>query len=275
MNYSVLMSVYRKDNPIWLREAIFSILNSSLKTNDFVIVKDGPVTDEIENVINEFKSEFSDIFNIIELKKNVGLGPALNKGVLACKNELIARIDADDISCKDRTLKQIKVFENNDIDICGTMAKEFKENTSNICGLAEFPKTHEDIVKYAKKRNPFCHPSIMFKKSAVLKAGNYQACHLCEDYDLWIRMIETGSKCYNIDEYLHYWRVSDDFYKRRSGFKYLKSILTFFSKQYKNGFLNIFEYLSAVFVRTIVYLMPNKLRGFIYKTCLRKKVYND
>lgn len=275
MNYSVLMSVYRKDDPIWLHEAIFSILNSSLKTNDFVIVKDGPVTKEIENVINDFQKEYKGIFNIIELKKNVGLGPALNKGVLACKNELVARIDADDISCKDRTLKQIKVFENNDIDICGTMAKEFKENISNICGLAEFPKTHEDIVKYAKKRNPFCHPSVMFKKSAVLKAGNYQSCHLCEDYDLWIRMINSGSKCYNIDEYLHYWRVSDDFYKRRSGFKYLKSILTFFNRQYKNGFLNIFEYLNAVFVRTIVYLMPNKLRGFIYKKFLRKKAYND
>ena len=275
MNYSVLMSVYKNDKPIWLYEAIFSILNNTIKPNDFVIVKDGPVTKEIDEVISRLKKENPGIFNIVALEINMGLGPALNRGILACKNNLIARIDADDISDDKRIEKQLKIFEKFDVDICGTMAKEFKDDINNVCGLATFPVEHNEIVSYAKKRNPFCHPSIMFKKDAVIKAGNYQACHLCEDYDLWIRMITSGSKCYNIDEYLHYWRVSDDFYKRRSGVKYLKSILSFLKKIYKNGFLTRKEYYNAVIIRSLVYLMPNKFRKFIYKHFLRKKAVDD
>lgn len=275
MNCSVLMSVYKNDNPMWLSEAIESILNNTVKTNDFVIVKDGPVTSEIDKIINEYKTKYPNIFNIITLNENVGLGLALNQGVLNCKNDLIVRIDADDISDKHRIEKQLAVFKNSNVDICGCMAKEFKENINEICGYATFPVEHEEIVKYAKKRNPFCHPSVMLKKDAVIKAGNYRKCHLCEDYDLWIRMIMNGSICYNLNDYLHYWRVSDDFYKRRSGIKYLKSILSFLKNLRKNNFLSAKEYYSAVVVRSTVYLMPNNFRMFIYKNFLRKKKEND
>ncbi len=110
MNYSVLMSVYKNDNPVWLHEAILSILNNTIKPNDFVIVKDGPVTKEIDEVISSFQAKNPDVFNIVALEKNMGLGPALNKGILACKNNLIARIDADDISDEKRIEKQLKIL---------------------------------------------------------------------------------------------------------------------------------------------------------------------
>lgn len=271
MNYSVLLSVYKNDNPKWLEEAIQSILNQTIKTNDFVIVKDGPVTEEINKIINKYK-QLAPI-NIVNLKENMGLGLALNKGIKACKNNLIARIDADDISKPNRIEKQLLEFKKNgNLSIVGTMAFEFKGSIKNIVSKVNFPLTNQEIKKYAKKRNPFCHPSVMLKKDSVLKAGNYRDFHLCEDYDLWIRMISLDMQCLNINEYLHYWRVGDDFYKRRSGIKYLKSILKFLKLQKDNKFLTKFEYYKAVIIRSIVYLMPNCLRKFIYKNFLRNKV---
>lgn len=271
MKYSVLMSVYKNDNYEWLEEAIISIMNQTVKTDDFVIVEDGPITSELESVIDKYKEKLP--IKVVSLEKNMGLGVALNKGVLACKNSLIARIDSDDISASDRMEKQLQVFmENDNLSICGTLAKEFTNNINNVVSLATFPLTSADIKNYARKRNPFCHPSVMFKKEDVLAVGNYRSFHLCEDYDLWVRMIMAGMECVNINEYLHYWRISDDFYKRRSGIKYLKSILRFLKLQYQNEFLSAGEYYKSVVIRSIVYLMPNFLRSFIYRTFLRKKV---
>lgn len=272
MNYSVLMSVYIKDNPLWLEEAILSIFNQTIPTNNFVIVKDGPLTKELDQILTKYQKQYPETIKIIPLEKNVGLGLALNRGITECENELIARIDSDDISKPNRIEEQLKLFvKDKELSMVGTLATEFKDDINDICGYATFPETNDAIISYAKKRNPFCHPSVMFKKQAVLQAGNYQSCHLCEDYDLWIRMIQNHNKCYNIQEYLHYWRISDDFYKRRSGMKYLKSILAFLKRQYKNKFLSRKEYYSAVIIRSIVYLIPNKLRAFIYKNFLRKK----
>lgn len=272
MNYSVLMSVYVKDNPKWLEESIESILNQTVKTNDFVIVKDGPVTKEIECVINKYVSFYPDIFNILSLEENCGLGPALNKGLLLCKNELVARMDSDDIAKSNRVEKQLEVFNSNDsIDIVGTNAIEFIDNIDNVIDYAVFPESNYEIYKYSKWRNPFCHPSIMFKKSKVIKAGNYQKCYLCEDYDMWIRMIQNNCVCYNIQNAYLYWRVGTDFYKRRSGIKYTRSILSFLRKQYKNGFLSFYEYSKACIIRSVGYMIPNSLRRFIYKRFLRKK----
>ena len=246
MKYSVLMSVYKNDNYGWLEEAIISIMNQTVKTDDFVIVEDGPITSELESVIDKYKEKLP--IKVVSLEKNMGLGVALNKGVLACKNS------------------------NDNLSICGTLAKEFTNNINNVVSLATFPLTSADIKNYARKRNPFCHPSVMFKKEDVLAVGNYRSFHLCEDYDLWVRMIMAGMECVNINEYLHYWRISDDFYKRRSGIKYLKSILRFLKLQYQNEFLSAGEYYKSVVIRSIVYLMPNFLRSFIYRTFLRKKV---
>lgn len=270
MKYSVLMAVYKNDTCQWLEEAIISILNQTVKTDDFVIVKDGPLTAELDSVIDKYKKILP--INVVSLETNMGLGIALNKGVLACKNSLIARIDSDDISACNRVEKQLKMFsENDNLSICGTMAKEFIGSVDNVTSYATFPLTDDDIKKYARKRNPFCHPSVMFKKEDVLCVGNYRNFHLCEDYDLWVRMIMAGMNCCNINEYLHYWRTSSDFYKRRSGIKYLKSILRFLKIQYKNKFLSKGEYCEAIVIRTIIYLIPNSLRGFIYKNFLRKK----
>ena len=270
MKYSVLMSVYANDNPLWLKEAIDYMLQQTILTNDFVIVKDGPLTTELEDIIKIYVDSHN-FFKVIELKENVGLGLALKTGVNNCKNEYIARMDADDLSSPDRIEKQLKILNDNpNIDIIGSQVIEFIDNPDNVINHNSFPINHQEIVKYARQRNPFSHSAIVFKKSSVLKAGNYKYAFLCEDYDLWIRMILTGANCANSSEILHYVRINNDFYKRRGGLKYIKSINNLMSEYRKKNFFTTSDYIKNIIIRSIVYLMPNQLRSFVYSKFLRK-----
>lgn len=271
--YSVLMSVYYKETANNLKKSIESVINQTVKCDEFVLIEDGPLTDELDNLIVEYQKQYPTIFKVIKLEKNVGLGLALNKGVLECKNEIIARFDSDDISINTRCEKQLNEFSlDNNLDIVGSNHIEFIDDASNKKSYSykNLPTSDEDIKKYARKRNPFSHSAVMFKKSRVLEAGNYRSYYYVEDYDLWVRMIQLGCKCKNIDEYLSYVKVSEDLYKRRGGLKYLKSLMKFKNEQLKNGFYSFGDYLKSSTAHIIVCLMPGSLRQFVYKKMLRK-----
>lgn len=271
-SYSVLMSVYFKEKKDWLIQSIESMLNQTVLTDDFVLVKDGKLTDELNETISEYCEKYPDIFHIIELEKNVGLGPALAIGVKACKNELIARMDSDDISIKERCEKQLKKFqEDPELDLIGSSIAEFIDTTNNVQAYRVLPESDEEIKKFIKRRNPFGHPSVMFKKSKLLEAGNYRSYYLCEDYDMWIRMVEKDAKCYNFKDILVFMRINEDFYKRRGGIKYLKSILKFKREQYKNGFFSKKDYIISGGTYIIICLMPNVIRETFYKKVLRRR----
>lgn len=271
-NYSVLMSVYKNDNPQFLKESIESIINQTITTNDFVIVKDGKLTSQLDYIIQEYVNIYPEVFNIVELEENVGLGKALSIGIDYCQNELVARMDADDFSIKNRIEKELEYLEKHiDVDLIGTQSFEFTNDIRSPLQYNTFPVDHESIVKYAHSRNPYSHPSVIFKKSKVLEAGNYQDAYLCEDYDLWIRMIQNGCKCANLNEYLFAVRVSEDFFKRRGGVKYVKSINNLMKRNMKNGFFTKKDYFKNIAVRSTVYLMPNNLRSFVYTKFLRKE----
>ena len=170
------MSVYYKENPEWLRQSIESMLNQTIITNDFVIIKDGKLTNELDDVISEYYEKYPDIFHIIELESNVGLGSALAIGVEECKNELIARMDSDDISIKDRCERQLKKFgEQPELDIVGSSVAEFIDDTDNIQAYRILPETDEEIKEFARRRNPFGHPSVMLRKSKVSSIGSIVA----------------------------------------------------------------------------------------------------
>lgn len=269
--YSVLMSVYYKENPVWFKESIESILNQTVKTNDFVLIEDGPLTEELENIVLEYQKKYLKLFNVVRLKENVGLGHALAVGIEKCKNELIARMDSDDISVPDRCEKELKMFnKQNELDMVGSNIIEFTDNIENALAYRKLPESDSEIKKYMRRRNPFGHPSVMFRKSKVLEAGNYRPYYLCEDYDMWIRMSKINSKFYNIQEVLVYMRIGKDFYKRRGGIKYLKSILKFKNEQYKNGFYSFKDYIITAGTSTVICLMPNFIRDIFYKKFLRK-----
>ena len=269
--YSVLMSVYFKDNPEWLIESIDCMLNQTYKCDEFVIVEDGPLTDKLQTVVNDYNKKYPNLFNIVKIEKNDGLGPALKLGVESCKNEWIARMDSDDYSPSDRIEKQFQIVDKNpDVGIVGSNAEEFCGPLDNVVAHVVLPETNEEIIKFSKRRCPYRHSGILYKKSEILKAGNYQECYLCEDYDLYARMEMNGTEGYNVQEPLLYVRVSEDFYGRRGGIKYLRSIMKFKKRLYKCGFYSFKDYVISTGSHFIVCLLPNKIREIIYKKLLRK-----
>ena len=272
-NYSILMSVYSKDHPLWLKEAIDSMLNQTLKSNEFVIVKDGPLTKELDIVINQYQNEYPNIFKIISLEKNVGLGPALAKGVLACSNSFIARMDADDVADLNRCKLELEKIIEDKLDIVGSMTIEFTDSIDKVVSIRNLPESNDEIYQFAKRRNPFCHPSVMINKESLLFAGNYREFHLCEDYDMWVRMLYKNAKCYNFQIPLTYMRINKDFYSRRGGLKYLKSILKFKYYCYKINFFSFNDFFISSLASIVVCTIPSPLRVLIYKKLLRKANY--
>lgn len=271
MNFSVLMSIYIKDNPKWFEEALDSMVNQTLKPTELLIMQDGPITDIQKVIIDKYMEKYPFI-RTIPNNTNQGLGLVLKDGINAAKYDLIARMDADDISIPTRFEKQIEYFKNHlEVDCVGSLIVEFEDNPYNSDIVRKLPETNEEIIRFAKKRNPIGHSSVMYKKEAVLKAGNYRDYYLVEDYDLWVRMIESGAKFYNFQEAITYMRINKDFYKRRGGLKYYKSIHKFKKELYKKGYLSFKEYLKTNTASLIVTMMPGFMRTFIYKKLLRKK----
>ena len=268
--FSVLLSVYYNKSPYYFRQSIDSLFNQSLQLAEVVLVKDGELTPELENVITEYTAKYLQI-RVVPLKQNQGLGKALNEGLKHCSYDLVARMDTDDIAKPNRFEKQIRVFqEHPELDVVGAWIDEFEETTSNIISTRKLPEVHDDICQFAKKRNPENHPVIMFRKQAVLAAGGYQHFPLFEDYYLWIRMLQNGAKFYKIQESLLYFRFSSAMFKRRGGLKYVTTELRFQNLLRNLEFITFSEYLYNVFIRVITRMMPNSLRAILYKKALRK-----
>lgn len=270
MNYSVLMSVYNREKSENLRESMESIYRQTVPTNDFVLVCDGPLESDLNDVIEEMKTKFQEKLNIIRLPKNVGLGNALNEGIKHCKNELIARMDSDDIAYMNRCERQLEIFKTHtDVSICSGIVEEFSDSINIIEAKRIVPETAYEIRAFAKKRNPFNHPCVMYKKSDVEDVGSYKDFYLLEDYYLWIRMLLKGYKGYNIQEPLLYMRAGAEMYKRRAGFKYVRSQEKLLRFMKNNGFINFSQYLKSVIVRTGSTMLPNRIRQFLFKKVVR------
>lgn len=269
-NYSVLMSVYVKEKPEYLKEAIDSILNQTIKTDDFVIVCDGPLNEGLNTVIADYVTTYSGLFNVYRLERNMGLAKALNNGILQCKNEIIARMDSDDVSAPDRIEEQLKAMKEQNADIVGSNIIEFVDNISNTKNARVVPRENKEIIKFAKKRSPFNHPSVMYKKSAVVNAGFYEDYRYFEDYNLWVTMLHKGFKGYNVQKNLLYMRAGEDMYKRRGGISYVGCIFRFKNHLRKIGFISIPSFLVDTITRTVVSLVPNGIRAMVYKKILRK-----
>lgn len=259
------MSVYYKEKPEYLQQAVESIQKQTLPTNDFVLVCDGPLTLELDKVVQTKQQEMGNVLKVVRLPGNVGLGNALNEGIKHCKNELVARMDSDDVSYPDRCNKQMKIFnEHPEIAICSGTVEEFSVSIECIDARRLLPETNEEILSFAKKRNPFNHPCVMYKKSAVDAVGSYQDFYLLEDYYLWIRMLMAGYQGCNIQEPLLYMRAGANMYKRRGGWKYAKSQIALFKFMKNQKFIIYREYIVNSIIRTAISLVPNKLREFAF-----------
>lgn len=269
LGFTLLMSVYCKDEPSHFYDALHSILSSTIVPNEIIIVEDGEIGYDLSDVISKFELELP--IKRVHLAKNVGLGKALSVGLELCSYDWIARFDSDDICHPLRFEKQLTCLEENDrLGMVGTWIAEFDSEPKNIHAYRKTPTIHQDIVKYAKSRNPFNHMTVMYKKSSVLAAGGYQDDYLYEDYALWVRMIQNGCITANIPEVLVYARTGNGMEIRRGGLKYAKSEVKAQYGFYKLGFLSITELMKNLAIRIPIRLLPGCVRKFIYRETLRK-----
>lgn len=277
VGFSVLMSVYWKEEPSYLQKSLHSIFHQTLQPNEVVLVEDGPLTEELCDVIKDFQRLHKNL-KIVPLKVNGGLGRALNEGLKYCTYDLVARMDSDDECYPTRFEKQINFLSTHpEIDVVGSLTTEFTDNGcggKKILSLKHFPHTVEDNDSYSRKRCPVEHPAVIFRKAAVIRAGGYQHCPLFEDYHLWARMIVNGSKFYNIQEPLLYFRMTKDSFKRRGGWTYAINELKALWMFRKIGFLTTCQFLFDVITRFPVRIVPLRIREFIYRTFLRRNKSN-
>lgn len=270
--YSVLMSVYAKDDPKYLKISIESMLNQTAKPEQFVIVLDGPVTNEIGDIIEQF-SQDKQLFTIVPLAENSGLGKALDAGIKYCRNELIARMDADDISLPERCEKQLNFFSQYDqLAICGTNIDEFYDDPGHIVTMRKVPAEYSDIVKFIRRKQPFNHPTVMYKKSEIIRCGGYGKLKRKQDFDLFSRMIHMGCYALNIDESLLKFRADRDNYKRRKSWNYVKSTIAVGSLNFHRGYCSIFDFLYILAGQMVLFLLPIKMMKMVSDRLLRIKI---
>ena len=220
--FTVLLSVYKKEKPEYLKQSLESVFSQTIRASQVVLVEDGPLTPALNSIIKDYRSKYHE-FEVVPLSVNRGLGLALAEGIKHCKYDIVARMDTDDIARRDRFEIQLKQFEKNpQLDICGSHVTEFEDTPDNIVTKRLVPLTDEECKKYQRRRDAFNHMTVMYKRSAVLKAGNYIDWFWNEDYYLWIRMLQNGTKGYNLQIPLLWMRAGSDLYKRRSGLKYFR-----------------------------------------------------
>lgn len=264
--YSVLMSLYKKENPEYLRIAIDSMLNQTVAPDEIVLVEDGTLTDELYAVLDDYP-----MLHRVKNEINLGLGLALNVGLKECRNELVARMDTDDCSKPERCEKQLQRFlEKPYLAIVGSHIDEFIGDTSNVVSQRIVPTTSEEIYKFAKKRSAFNHPAVMYSKTAVLENNGYADLKRNQDVDLFGRMQFKGYKAENIDEALLWFRSSDELAKRRKSWQNTWSYIATIRKFWKMGYSSFADYAIVGIAQTGMYLMPIKLQNYIYKNFLRK-----
>lgn len=273
INFSIIISVYKNDKPEFVRVALDSMMvNQSVKPTEIVLVQDGPVPDGLASLLAEYETQYPEVMHIIRLEKNGGLGNALKLGVENARYDICARMDSDDICLPDRFEKQLAYLEANpECDIVGGQMTEFIGEPVNIVGRREVPLTNEEIYEFMKSRCALNHVTVMFRKEAVLKTGNYQDWFWNEDYYLWVRMMMAGCRFANIPDVAVNVRSGADQYARRGGKKYFKSEIGIKKLMLEKGMITRKEYIVNYIQRFIIQLMlPNSVRGWVFRTFARK-----
>lgn len=271
MKFSVLMSIYDKEKPQYLDECILSLWdNQTIKPSEIILVKDGKLTSELENIILVWQEKLGSDLKIVALEQNVGLGKALNAGLQQCRHEWVFRMDTDDIATPDRFQKQMDFMQkNSDIVLFGGQVLEFDENQGQADTLKAVPLEDDKIKQFSQKRNPFNHMTVAYKKDIILKLGGYQHHLFMEDYNLWLRVIGAGYKVANLSDVLVYARVGNGMHARRRGWQYIQSEKQLFKLKVKLGIQRTIPALGILLMRCVVRLLPATIIQKIYRRFLR------
>lgn len=271
--YSVLMSVYCGEKAADFEKAVASMIDQTVVTDDFVIVCDGPLTPELDTVIQKFTERHGDIFNIVRLPENKGIGEAANIGLQACKNDLVAKMDADDISVPDRCEKQLKKFDDNrDLAVLGGYIEEFDQDPDCPFAVRSVPDTNEEIRHFARRRQPFNNMTVMYRRSAVLDVGGYRPLRRNEDYDLYVRLLHKGYHAENLPCTLVKARVDQHACQRRASWETLKGTVLSRWNSFRLGYSSVWDLIVCCGGETLICICPGKVQQFLYQRFLRQDV---
>ena len=215
---TALVTVYHGNNPEHLRQALESVAAQTRPADEILIVRDGPVPEEIAEVVSGFL-EHTPTARQLELPVNRGLGPASQSALDDIDTDYFARLDADDLAEPERFAVQLEFLAAHpEIDVLGTAMSEFTDDDPDaVTGVRTLPEDHDAIARYARINTPVNHPSVMLRTSAVRRAGGYRDVHFMEDYDLWARMLTGGARFHNLPQPLTRFRTGDDMFARRTG----------------------------------------------------------
>lgn len=275
-NYSVLMSVYEKADPVHFEAAMQSILAQTVPTNDFVIVCDGPLTPALSSVLARYDRSNPGVFQIVQLPENVGIGAAANIGLKHCKNDLVAKMDADDIAIADRCERQLEQFQQNpDLIVLGGYIEEFDEDPNCPFSIRSVPESNEEIRKFARRRQPFNNMTVMYRQSAVHAVGGYRSFRRSEDYDLYLRLLQNGYLAGNIPQILVKARVNRHAHARRASWSTLKGCAESRWYAFRIGYSSFWDFLICVTGELVIFISPNKVQQMLYSRFLRKSVENQ
>ncbi len=275
MEFSVLLSTYHKEQPQFFTAALDSVFSQTLPAPEVVLVCDGPLTPELDALIEGYQAQHPEVLKVVRLEKNGGLGNALNEGMKNCTYDIVVRMDTDDIAFPTRFERQITfLHEHPEVDLLSSSIDEFVDSPSEVISRRTLPEKHEEIVRFARYRCPVNHPAVAFRKAAILKAGGYMHFPLFEDYYLWARVILQGGRLHSLPEPLLYFRMNHATLGRRRGWYYIRRDICLQKTFYKIGFINKWEYVRNLMLRIPPRLVPGPWLYYIYKRFLRKRI-ND
>ncbi len=271
-SFSVAMAVYRNDNAVDFAEAVRSIYDSQIvKPSEIIIVIDGPIPESLETTLESLKKDIG-IIKFVRFEKNQGHAAVRQAGLEAASFDLVAVMDADDISVPQRFEMQLEAFAKHpEASVIGGQIKEFIEKPSNVVGERIVPEKDDEIKQYLKSRCPMNLVTVMYRKKDVAAVGGFMDWYCEEDYYLWIRLAENGYKFFNVSDNLVNVRVGKEMYQRRGGWKYFKSEARLQAYMLKHGVISLPRYIYNILGRFVVQVaMPNRLRGFIFQKLFRK-----
>ena len=269
LKYSVLMPLWYKEKTEYLEKSLESMLTQTVKPSEIVMIADHELFGETQNLLRKIQEKFSDIPIRIIRKDELfgkGLGAILAYGVTQCQYPLIARMDTDDIAFPERCERELEILANQpDISVVGGGLEKFSSSPTQVEGLRIPPEKGRKLNQYSKFRNPFNHPTVMFRKEVILKVGNYAPIRECEDYELWYRVLKNNYLGYNLQYPVLHYRAGTDMLKRRKNSAFFHQSLTLILTMYREHYINLFELIAAFSMQIIRYYAPFQINKIVYK----------
>lgn len=261
---SVISTTYIREKAKNLELCLSSVFSQTVMPDKVILVGDGSLTPELYSVIENYREKYPEVFLYKETEKSLGNWYASNTAIKLCETDIIAKIDSDDMLCENYIEMIKSVFNENKADICGVFIDEFDDMTGESLNIKKTPESHEEITKFAKRRNPFNNPGIAFSRELAEKIGAYNNMKRCEDYDFAVRMLMAGARGINIPEVLVRYRTSKDNLVRRKNFDNTKWFIISRWRIHRMGFSSFFDFFVTVSAQLMLFIAPVKLTEKFY-----------